>query len=269
MNTRTAEKVVIIGCGPAGFAAARQLKLYGIDPLVFERDEPGGLLLNACSVINYPGAPEGISGRELIGRFPLPNRLLINEVTRIDRTDSIYEIESDRGAITKAFSVIVASGTVPLTTEIPGIERDRIRYDVKNPDEFHSEQIAVIGGGDAALDYAMTLSSGHTVNVYSRSDFAKAVPHLLRKVQQNRKITLHTGGLPESYSEDSIVIAIGRVAEFDIISKKLLSSPPEDGSFHMCGDCKNGKYRQAAIAVGNGVEAAMKTVKYLKRYGEL
>ncbi len=269
MNTSSTEKVVIIGCGPAGLAAARQLKLYGIDPLVFERDEPGGLFLNACSVINFPGVPEGISGRELIGRFPLPDRLMRSEVTLIDRTDSIYKIKSDRGISTRAFSVIVASGTVPVTTVIPGIEEARIRYDVKNPADFHGEQIAVLGGGDAALDYAMTLSSRYTVNVYSRGDFSKAVPHLLRKVQQNGKITLHINNLPASYDEDLIVVAFGRVAELDIISEKLLSSPPEDGSFHMCGDCINGKYRQASIAVGNGVEAAMKTVKYLKRYGDL
>lgn len=259
-----AENVIIVGAGPAGLAAARQLKLYGIDPLVYECGEPGGLLLNACSVVNYPGIPEGISGRELVNLFELPSRLLPTEVTGICREDRIYRIQTDKGDIT-ASSVIVASGTTPRKVVIPGVPRELIHYNVKETAGFSGKSAAVIGGGDAALDYAMTLSSKFTVNVYARGDFSRVVPHLLNKVMNFPGITLHRESFPKkSFTEDIIVAAVGRTSRVDFISEELLSSPPADGSFHMCGDCRNGMFRQTAIAVGNGVEAAMKTAEYLK-----
>jgi len=259
------EKVVVIGAGPAGLAAAGQLKLYGIDPLVFECDEPGGLLLNACSVINYPGVSKGISGRELAKLFPLPERLAFNEVTDLYRKDTLYHVESEIDAVA-ALAVIVASGTVPVKISVPGVAEDCIHYNVKNLLDNPGSSVAVIGGGDAALDYAMSLSSEFTVNVYARGDFSKVVPHLLNKVKKIRSITLHPESLPKnSFSEDLVVAAAGRTARVDFISEKLLSSPPADGSFHMCGDCRNGVFRQTAIAVGNGVKAAMKTARYLKK----
>lgn len=258
------EDAVIVGAGPSGLAAAKQLNLYGMDPLVFECDEPGGLLLNACSVVNYPGVREGITGKELISQFPIPQRLRIDEVTGISRNKKLYQIHSNSGVI-EASSVIIASGTVPVKISLQEVARGRIFYTVKNLVNSSLRSAAVIGGGDAALDYAMSLCSLCDVKIYSRSDFSKAAPHLMRKVQSITNITLCPESLPKSsFPEDIVVVAVGRKQRVDFICEKLLSSPPEDGSFHMCGDCRNGIYRQTAIAVGNGVEAAMKTVEYLK-----
>ncbi|MCP4647149.1 MAG: NAD(P)/FAD-dependent oxidoreductase [bacterium] len=259
------EQTVIVGAGPAGLSAARQLKLYGVDPLVYEHDKPGGLLLNAFSVVNFPGAPEGISGRELISNFPLPARLVSNSVNRLLRQNNVYQVHSN-GVVQNARSVIIASGTVPVGLELPGIPESRICYSVKDLSGITGGTAAVIGSGDAALDYAMTLSSVCSVRVYARGDFSKAVPHLLQSVRKTKNITLCPESLPQSsFPEDVIVVAIGRKPKVDFISKKLLSSPPADDSFQMCGDCKNGIYRQATIAVGNGIEAAMKIAAFLKK----
>jgi len=264
-----AENVVIIGAGPAGLAAANQLKLYGIDPLVYECDQPGGLLLNAYSVINYPGVPEGLSGKELINKFELPSMLMFGEVTRVFREDNLYEIHSDCGDI-RTQSVIIASGTKPKKIIVPGVEENQVHYNIKDLHNCSGKSAAVIGGGDAALDYAISLrlNMSCTVSVYARGDFSKVVPHLMRKVLLIPGITLFPASLPKSsFSEDIIVVAAGRTPKVDFISANLLSSPPADGSFHMCGDCSNGIYRQTAIAVGNGVEAAMKVARYLKDVG--
>jgi thioredoxin reductase len=262
----TAEKVVVIGAGPAGLAAAEQLNLYGISPLVFEKDQPGGLLLNANSVKNYPGVPEGTSGRELIKLFPLPEKLDFQRVTSVKREGSVYQVDlSDTYSVTSS-AIIVASGTIPRKISVQCTSDTQILYDVKNIRNTTGDTVAVIGGGDAALDYALSLSSKFSVTVYARGNFSGAVPHLLASVKQIGRITLR----PETpdrtlFPEKTIVVAAGRIPALDFVSGELLSAPPGDGSFHLCGDCSNGVFRQTAIAVGNGVEAAMKTAAYLRK----
>jgi thioredoxin reductase len=107
--------VVVVGAGPAGIAAAIYLKRAGIDPLVFERDEVGGLLRNAHSVENYPGFPDGVSGQELV---ELLKRQLVRwridvrmeEVHKISREGDVFIVVSESGEVF-AKSVIVATGT--------------------------------------------------------------------------------------------------------------------------------------------------------------
>ena len=79
------ERTVVVGAGPAGLAAACQLSLYGLSPLVLEAHEPGGLLLNAGSVRNYPGVTSGVTGVELVKQFPMPERLIRASVAQVER----------------------------------------------------------------------------------------------------------------------------------------------------------------------------------------
>jgi len=264
------ERVVVIGAGPAGLAASEQLKLYGISPLVFEKDQPGGLLLNAGSVKNYPGVPRGISGRDIVKLFPIPEKLCFNTVTSLERKGSVYRVDlSDTDCVTSS-AVVVASGTIPRRIPVNCTPGSRILYDVKNMRDIPGNTVAVIGGGDAALDYAVSLSSKFSVTVYARGDFSGAVPHLLASAGKISHITLRPGTPDKTlFTEKTIVVAAGRTPALDFVSGELLSAPPDDGSFHLCGDCSNGIFRQTAIAVGNGVEAAMKTAAYLRKVSTL
>jgi len=258
------EEAVIVGAGPAGLAAANQLSLYGVSSLVLHRDEPGGLLLNAGSVVNYPGVPRGVTGLELAERFPKPHRLCRVSVTSIVRNQhGTYQIRWD-GGHSESRSLIVASGTVPVRIPLPGVDPGRIFYEVRNIPEGRFHSAAIIGGGDAALDYAVTLSGSMSVNVYSRSGFSRSVPYLLKKVMDLDSVKLFPDHREfNGFSEDIILVACGRQRNVGFIAEDLLCSPPEDGSFHLCGDCRNGTFRQASIAVGDGVMAAMKTADYL------
>lgn len=259
------EPVAVIGAGPAGLAAYGQLELYGISPLVFEKDVPGGLLLNANCVQNYPGVRKGIQGRELAAKFQIPANILKKEVLSLKRLPSgSYELNTEKN--TYHFdAVIAAPGTKPVRINVPGFPVSRVYYEVKNIPCNLYNSAAVIGGGDAALDYALTLSKAMTVNVYARNGFKKALPHLINTVENSSRITLHPGiDQPATHTEDMVLVACGREPDVAFISADLLCSPPADGSFHLCGDCVNGIHRQTAIAVGNGVMAAMKTAEYLK-----
>lgn len=260
------EKAIIVGAGPAGLAAANQLSLYGIDPLVLESASPGGLLRNAGEVRNYPGVPRGITGKELVASFPVPDRLLITRATGISRTgDGKYSLISRHDDFL-ADTVIVATGTVPVTPELPRVPPEVIHFEIADLNTDGVQSAAVIGGGDAALDYALSLSRTiPVVNVYARSGFSGAVPGLLQRAGAAPGITLrHLSEGFTAFAEDIIVPACGRRPDLEFIDDVLLSLPPEDGSFHLCGDCRNGIFRQTAIAVGDGVKAAMAAVRFLK-----
>ncbi len=263
------EQVVIIGAGPSGLAAASQLALYGIDPLVLEKNKIGGLLLNAQAVINYPGVPIGISGKELIKQFPKPDRIRFEKVVNVTSINSGYKVKTGNSIFTTK-AVIVASGTVPETLEFENFEQENIFYSILNLPEITNKSVAIIGGGDVALDYAMSLThnskfSCSKVNIYARNSFSKCVPHLQKKVENTKEITLNPYSLPQhNFKEDIIIVAIGRKPKLDFLDSSLLSLPPQNGSFYLCGDVKNGIYRQTAIAVGDGVKAAMLLATFLK-----
>ena len=97
------ENVAIIGAGPAGIAAGIQLKRYGIIPVIFEKDKPGGLLRNANLVENYPGFPDGISGLELANLFVMQlNKeslnIIIETVKSLDFNNESFIIETSKKA---------------------------------------------------------------------------------------------------------------------------------------------------------------------------
>lgn len=259
------ENTVVIGAGPAGLAAAGHLSLLGLPPLVLEADIPGGLLLNAGSVRNYPGVPRGISGRDLIALFPLPERLHRERVTGVSRReDGVYEVSWNQGRV-ESLTVIVASGTLPVEIPLPGVERSRIFHEARKVPRVGIGSAAVIGGGDAALDYALSLSERMPVNVYARNGFGKAAPHLLKQAGSCEAICLIPfHGEFSRFAEDIVVVACGRKRNVGFVAGDLLCSPPEDGTLHFCGDCANGIFRQTAIAVGNGVRAAMGSALYIR-----
>jgi len=277
--------VAIIGAGPSGIAAAIQLKRYGVDPVVFEAERIGGLLNNANLVENYPGFPDGINGAELVKLFAWQgqNRSIkirfepVNSLTRHDRK---FILETSAGTY-HANTVVVASGTRPIMfTDIPIPEqiKDKVFYEVFGLAEVKEKNIAIIGGGDAAFDYALNLSRHNHITIINRSSKTRALPLLLERAQANPQININLDCLLKHirpHRPDSIeleyqgqrgegrilvnllVFAIGRKPRLVFLPPGWKTMEKEIDNLYFCGDVINGTCRQTAIAVGDGIRVAM------------
>jgi thioredoxin reductase len=295
-------EVTIIGAGPAGIAAAIYLKRAELHPTILEKNEPGGLLKNAYLVENYPGFPGGISGGTLIEQFVEQLHTVGLSITKsvvkhVHHHNDKFLIETDQGCLVSS-AIIIASGTTPKKLEIPGsasIESTRLFYDPRSiplKENGAKKRILVIGGGDIAFDYTLTLLKwGHTVTIISRSK-PTCLPLLQARVIKNGA-TIHTMCVPEKIVEhreeillrcrrnnhveelsaDFILVACGRDPNTSFLSptlKKCFNNPSDipktsiPGLF-FAGDVIRGPYRQTGIAVGDGIHAAMMVEHYLRK----
>lgn len=272
-----------------------QLERYGIKPLVFERDEIGGLLRNANLVENYPGFPGGIAGPKLLRLFARQARqvgisVIPEAVTSLDWDGAAFRAETPSG-VYNARVAVIAAGTKPKALtglDFPPELSDRIGYEVFPLLGIHGQQVIIIGAGDAAFDYALNLSRRNKVIILNRGDQVHCLPLLRERARICTRIHYRPNtaitrlvGLPEGgmtveclspagaavIEADYLLGAIGRDPQLDFVSAALLEQSAElesRGILHFVGDVKNGLYRQTAIAVGDGLLAAMKIYQLLK-----
>lgn len=288
-------KVVVVGAGPAGVAAAVQLRRSGFDPLLIERRRIGGLVWNAQIVANYPGFPDGISGKGLadlmaqqlavVGVIPC-----YGEVREIELEDGFFIVRTSDKTI-NCRSIIIASGTIPILFD--KIANDptngHVFYEVADAAEMTGKQIAVIGGSDTAFDYALQLvDRSCSVEIFVRGEQhtcleilwqrASQHPHITTRFNRNvsginlRNDKVHISGLepePWGYEVDLVFIAIGREPNNRFLSAKLRNRSPMSvvtsvPGLYFAGDVIRKNYRQVGISVGDGLYAAMACARYLK-----
>ena len=288
--------VLIIGAGPAGIAAGMQLKRYGLEPVLLERAEIGGLLKNANLVENYPGFPGGISGPALVKLFErqvsdLSLGIHYQEVTKLDIEKGHYFLAETRKSVYYSRRVVVATGTQPRRFqdfEIPEELNRHIFYEVYPLLDTSGKEIAIVGAGDAAFDYALNLAWRNKVTILNHGRGLKCLPLLWERTKAESQIEYRentaitsikphpiSGILLEcttpaglvSLQADYLIGAIGREPYLDFISERIIDLTPEleqQGLLYFIGDVKNGLYRQTSISVGDGVRAAMNIYWKLK-----
>ncbi|ASJ04624.1 NAD(P)/FAD-dependent oxidoreductase [Thermococcus barossii] len=269
--------VGIIGAGIGGIATAVQLARYGIESVIFERDRIGGLIRNASSVENTMFFPDGIKGakvveilEEYVKKYDL--KILYEEVRSVKKAGGLFEVETASG-VHRFKYLVVATGTRPRRLPFDGIT-----YHVAEVPERHYGRVLIIGGGDVAFDYALTMSErSDEVIILMRSE-PKALPYLQELVRKRSNIKTLMGQVWEirpisgkqkllartsagNFEADLVLGAIGRVPNIELVEGI------EDDNLFLVGDVKNGIYRQTALAIADGIKTAM-VIWRRERYGD-
>jgi len=293
------DEVAIIGAGPAGMSAAIHLQRAGLSPVLLERGEPGGLLRSANWVENYPGFPDGIPGQDLAARFRNQLRIVGAKVTSADvrsvkRVRWGFQIKSGLGDRTSR-AVILATGTRPAKVAIRGASElagKRVFSELNDlPSSLKGKRLIIVGGGDAAFDYALGLRQrGAQILVVSRSEpcclpllrertealgievVIGVSPRTVRGAKDGLVLTCIAGASEVELAGDMLLMACGRVPNIEVLSQSIRRemSPGSKGlpetsvrGFYLAGDVVREKQRQTGIAVGDGIRAAMLAEEYL------
>ena len=288
--------VGVIGLGPAGVTAATELVRYGYSVVAVEKDRIGGLIHKARAVDNFPGISPGSPGVvvvemlwEHLGGFP--PKVINADVPGIYHTGAGYGISlGDSSVITRA--LILASGTVPKRLGVPGEDLPWVHdtwTDVRVDDD---SVVAVIGGGDIAVDQALSLNdddkrilmmlrSGQPrCNVVLQTEIETANGfdiisgvEVLRFEDRNGPTVVYSDGTGEQRLEvDAVLVSIGRDPALPLLNSaemslnKALYLAPQ-GLF-LAGDIVAERRRQVAIAMGSGLDAAMRCDEYFRRLRE-
>jgi thioredoxin reductase (NADPH) len=301
--------LVIVGGGPAGFTAGVYAARSRLKTLLVERLGFGGQLLTYEKVDNYPGFPEGISASALIElfsaqafRFGLESRNA--EITDLDLTDRVKTIHLADGRL-QARSVIIATGCAPnklgVTGETEFTGRGVSYCAVCDGPFFRDQEVAVIGGGDTAIEEAIYLTKfARKVIVIHRRDSLRAVRIVQEQAFHNEKIQFvwntvvseirgdqqGIGGLmlrniqnqqTEHLPVSGVFVFVGMQpntgflpAEFERDAAGFILTDPNMAcsvpGFFAAGDVRSKSLRQIATAVGDGATAAYNAERYLEAH---
>jgi len=305
-GTRRAVRVAILGSGPAGLTAALYAARAELKPLVISGVPPGGQLLITTDVENFPGFPEGIQGPELVDRMRRQAQrfgaeFIDDTVVRVDFSHRPFVLETGSAGTVVADAVIVATGANARWLDLPSEVRLK-GHGVSacatcDGFFFKGKELAVVGGGDSAMEEALFLTNfaTHVTIVHRREQF-RASPIMLERARTHPKVSFLLNSTVEEVlggetveglrvknvrtGETSVLkvgglfVAIGHIPATEVF-RGVLELDHEgyiklheetrtsvEGVF-AAGDVHDRRYRQAVTAAGFGCRAAIDVERWL------
>jgi thioredoxin reductase (NADPH) len=300
--------VVIVGSGPAGYTAAIYAARAQLKPIIYEGSvTAGGALMNTTEVENFPGFPTGVMGPELmesmrkqVERFDC--QIITDDVSAMKLTGEIKEITDSSGNTVKAKSVILAMGSAYKEIGLPNEKRlsgRGVSWCATCDGFFFREQvIAVVGGGDSAMEEAnfLTRFASKVVLIHRREEF-RASKIMIDRVKANPKIEfLMNHEVIDVLGDDKVVglkvkntktgeeaikdftglfVAIGHLPRSELVAGQVdlnsegyvnvagRSTNTNLPGVFACGDLVDFTYRQAITAAGSGCQAALDAERFL------
>ena len=319
MSPDEVRDVVIIGSGPAGWTAAIYAARARLSPVVIEgepvsnTEQPGGQLMTTTDVENYPGFVDGVMGPVLMAAFRTQAERFDAEIvtlraTRIETDESPFRVwttsDHDGEPDYRARALILATGARSLMLGLPSEER-LLGYGVSTCATcdgffFRDKRIAVVGGGDSAIEEALFLTRfGDSVTVIHRRKELRASKIMQDRAFRNEKIdflfdTVVTDVLGDSRVSgvrvrnivtgeetevpfDGVFVAIGHAPNTELVQGKVdldeagyivthAGSRTNVTGVFACGDVQDHVYRQAITAAGSGCMAAIDVERYLESF---
>lgn len=298
--------VIVIGSGPSGYTAAVYTARAQLAPLVFEGTQFGGALMTTTEVENYPGFRDGIMGPELMeqmreqaSRFGA--ELRAEDVDSVDLSGDVKTVTA-HGRTYQARAVVLSMGAAPRYLDVPG-EQTLLGRGVSSCATcdgffFRDQDIAVVGGGDSAMEEATFLTRfARTVTLVHRREEFRSSRIMLERAQQNPKIRFATNqAVTEVLGEGSVsglrlrntvsgeestldvtamFVAVGHDPRSELVRGQVdlddagyvrvephSTATSVDGVF-AAGDLVDHTYRQAITAAGTGCSAAIDAERWL------
>src|SRR5215207_3763570 len=304
------ENLIIVGSGPAGYTAALYAARAELEPLVIEGFAWGGQLQNTTDVENYPGYPEGVMGPEMMQQFRTQaerfgTRFVSDDANEVEFTDGDIQIVRVGKDEYRARAVILAMGAEPKRLGIPGEQelggRGVSTCGVCDGAFFKGENVAVIGGGDSAMEDSIFVSQfANDLSIVHRRDQFRASRIMRDRAAERPNIEFKTPFVPEEFlagddgklravrlrnadtdeTEELEVggafVAIGHIPRSELVAEQVGTDEEGyvltdgrstrtdlDGVFAV-GDLVDHTYRQAVTAAGTGCMGALDAEWYLR-----